>query len=74
MGGGGLIMSLNDAINILEKYRINKELLSGDILYNSQRIYEHILGMGDPLSEQEHIVLFNTFWDLGIKYIRFTSD
>ncbi len=60
-------MSLNDAINVLEKYRIDKELLSEDILYNSQRVYEHILGIGDPLSEEEHIVLFDTFWDLGIR-------
>ncbi|MBI2507360.1 hypothetical protein HYV89_00215 [Candidatus Woesearchaeota archaeon] len=60
-------MNLNNALKILEKYRINKNLLSGDILYSSQYVYENIRRMGDPLSEEEHIVLFDTFWNLGIR-------
>ncbi|MBI2130601.1 methyltransferase domain-containing protein [Candidatus Woesearchaeota archaeon] len=60
-------MSLKDALNILEKYRIDKKLLSGDIFYSSQYVYENIRRMGDPLSEEEHTVLFDTFWNLGIR-------
>lgn len=67
-------MSIKRAQQIIEKYGLvdnydrlidlNKELLQTMVVFPAAKmVYEAIKRIGDPLTDEEHLILFETFWE-----------
>ena len=55
-------MNLKKAQAVLKKYGIKVSIGGGNTLSSTDSVYSLIKQLNDPLSENEHIILFDVFW------------